>query len=179
MPFASIGAMVTVPEFIRTITFAISAPARLASPPSNPPRKAVLRQCAIGLLACRPPTVRSALNRRRNSLARSTSSYEAGRTTSRWEIHKGPTGRSTGMSVSVDPTSPATRSAGVRGTRPDRAERLPGETAYLVKVRGKSCSGEPDAGNLHVRFGEGEVGRSLSPTSLLYRFRGFFVPPVG
>jgi hypothetical protein len=23
--------------------------------------------------------------------------------------------------------------------------------------------------NLHVRFGEGEVGRSLSPTSLLYR----------
>ena len=33
----------------------------------------------------------------------------------------------------------------------------------------ESFSGEPDAGNLHVRFGVGEVGRSLSPTSLLYR----------
>ena len=27
--------------------------------------------------------------------------------------------------------------------------------------------------NLHVRFGEGEVGRSLSPTSLLYRLGNY------
>jgi RNA-directed DNA polymerase len=33
-----------------------------------------------------------------------------------------------------NPQGAATRSAGVRGTRPDRAERLPGETAYLVNV---------------------------------------------
>jgi hypothetical protein len=51
-----------------------------------------------------------------------------------------------------------------------RAEWLQSETAP-VNAGGESFSGEPDAGNLHVRFGEGEVGRSLSPTSLLYRFR--------
>lgn len=41
----------------------------------------------------------------------------------------------------------------------------------------RELSGEPDAGNLHLRFDEGRVGRATaSPSLLLYRLSEFTAP---